>query len=58
MITFNSKKFLFKKAISKNIFFIFVFFYAFTWTFPFYGANNFKLTLKKPFISILKTINN
>lgn len=58
MITFNSKKFLFKKTISKSIFFIFVFFYAFTWTFPFYGANNFKLTLKKPFISVLKIINN
>ena len=58
MINFNSKNFLFKKAISKNIFFIFVFFYAFTWTFPFYGANNFKLPLKKPFTSILKIINN
>ena len=58
MITFNSKKFLFKRVISKNIFFIFVFFYAFTWTFPFYGANNFKLPLKKPFISVLKIINN
>ncbi len=58
MITFNSKKFLFKRAISRNIFLIFVFFYAFTWTFPFYGANNFKLTLKKPFISVLKIINN
>ena len=58
MITFNSKKFLFKRVISKNIFFIFVFFYAFTWTFPFYGANNFKFTLKKPIISVLKIINN
>ena len=58
MITFNSKKFLFKRSLSKNIFFIFVFFYAFIWTFPFYGANNFKFTLKKPFISVLKIINN
>ena len=58
MITFNSKKFLFKRALSKNIFFIFVFFYAFTWTFPFYGANNFKFTLKKPLISVLKIIDD
>ena len=58
MITFNSKKFLFKRSLSKNIFFIFVFFYAFIWTFPFYGANNFKFTLKKPFISVLKIIND
>ena len=58
MITFNSKKFLFKRALSKNIFFIFVFFYAFTWTFPFYGASNFKFTLKKPLISVLKIIDD
>ena len=58
MITFNPKKFLFKRALSKNIFFIFVFFYAFTWTFPFYGANNFKFTLKKPLISVLKIIDD
>tara|TARA_A100001011_G_scaffold171054_1_gene179915 strand:- start:840 stop:2024 length:1185 start_codon:yes stop_codon:yes gene_type:complete len=58
MITFNPKKFLFKRALSKNIFFIFVFFYAFTWTFPFYGASNFKFTLKKPLISVLKIIDD
>jgi len=58
LIIFNSKNFLFKKVISKNIFFIFVFVYAFTWTFPFYNANHFKSTLKKPLISFLKVINN
>ena len=58
MIVFKSKKFFFKRTFSKNIFFIFVFIYAFTWTFPFYGANNFKFTLKKPLISVLKIINN
>ena len=58
MIFFNFKKLFFKKKISKNLFFIFVFIYAFTWTFPFYGANSFKLTLKKPLVSALKIINN
>ena len=58
MITFNSKSFLFKRAFSKNIFYIFVFVYAFTWSFPFYGADNFKFTLKKPLISVLKVIND
>ena len=58
MILFNFKKPFLKKKISKNLFFIFVFIYAFTWTFPFYGANSFKLTLKKPLVSALKIINN
>ena len=58
MIFFNSKNSFLKKKISKNLFFIFVFIYAFTWTFPFYGANSFKLTFKKPLISALKIINN
>ena len=58
MIIFNLKKILIKRVISKNIFFIFVFIYAFTWTFPFYGANNFKFTLKKPLNSVLKIIDN
>ncbi len=58
MIIFNSKNFFFKRSVSRNIFFIFVFVYAFTWTFPFYGANNFKFTLKKPLTSVLKIIDN
>ncbi len=58
MIFFNFKNSFLKKKISKNLFFIFVFIYAFTWTFPFYGANSFKLTLKKPLVSALKIINN
>ena len=58
MISFNFKNSFLKKKISKNLFFIFVFIYAFTWTFPFYGANSFKLTFKKPLISALKIINN
>ena len=58
MIFFNYKNYFLKKIISKNLFFIFVFIYAFTWTFPFYGANSFKLTFKKPLISALKIINN
>ena len=41
----------------KIFFIIFVFFYSFFWTFPFYDAKNFKLTLKKPAISILKKLN-
>ncbi len=58
MIFFNSKNSFLKKKISKNLFFIFVLIYAFTWTFPFYGANSFKFTLKKPLVSALKIINN
>ena len=58
MISFNFKNSFLKKKISKNLFFIFVFIYAFTWTFPFYGANSFKFTLKKPLVSALKIINN
>jgi len=41
----------------KILFIIFIFFYSFFWTFPFYDANDFKLTLKKPLISILEKIN-
>ena len=58
MIKFDTKKFFFKKTVSKSIFIIFVFVYAFTWTFPFYGANSFKFTLKKPLTSVLKIRDN
>lgn len=43
----------FSLKIKKSLFFLFIFFYSFMWTFPFYNAENFKLTLKKPIISIL-----
>lgn len=53
-IGMNSKLF---GSLSLKLFFVFVFIYSFTWTFPFYGANTFKFTLKKPYISIIKKIN-
>ena len=49
--------FLLIKNINKISFFIFVLFYSFFWTFPFYDATSFKITLKKPIISLLKKIN-
>lgn len=53
-IGMNSKLF---GSLSLKLFFVFVFIYSFTWTFPFYGANAFKFTLTKPYISIIKKIN-
>ncbi len=38
----------------KFLFFIILVTYSFLWTIPFYNAESFKFTLKKPFLSILK----
>ena len=39
---------------TKFLFFIILVTYSFLWTIPFYNAESFKFTLKKPFLSILK----
>ena len=41
-------------SFSKFFFLLFVLIYCFSWTFPFYDAQQFKYPLKKPFISITK----
>ena len=40
--------------LKKYLFFLLVIFYSFTWTFPFYNANNLKLVLKKPINNLFK----
>jgi hypothetical protein len=40
--------------VFKFFFLLFVLIYCFSWTFPFYDAQQFKYPLKKPFISITK----
>ena len=40
--------------LKKNLFILLVIVYSFTWTFPFYNANNLKLVLKKPINNLLK----
>ena len=40
--------------LKKYIFLTILVFYSFVWTFPFYHAENFKFTLKKPFINLIK----
>jgi len=53
------KIFLFKKINFNNkLIIVFIFFYSFFWTFPFYEAKNFKWTLNKPLQKIIQKINN
>jgi len=40
--------------LGKFTFIIVIIFYSFLWTFPFYNAENFKFTLKKPVLSLIK----
>ncbi len=40
--------------LNKNIFVLLVFFYSFAWTFPFYHADQIKLTLKKPILKLIE----
>ena len=44
----------FDLKLGKFTFISLVIFYSFMWTFPFYNAQNFKLTLKKPVLSLIK----
>jgi hypothetical protein len=39
--------------IKNSLLVLIIFFYSFMWTFPFYNAENFKFTLKKPIYKIL-----
>jgi hypothetical protein len=51
--------FFYKKINFNNkLIIVFIFFYSFFWTFPFYDAKNFKLTLNKPIKIIIQKINN
>ncbi len=56
-LIFSPIFFISDKIIPKKIFIIIVFIYAFTWTFPFYGASSFKYPLKKPFIQLQKILS-
>ena len=40
--------------LKKYLFFLLVIVYSFTWTFPFYNANNLKFVLKKPINNLFK----
>jgi hypothetical protein len=54
------KEIFFFKNIKLNnkLIIVFIFFYSFFWTFPFYDAKNFKLTLNKPLKKIIEKIDN
>ena len=54
------KEIFFFKNIKLNnkLVIVFIFFYSFFWTFPFYDAKNFKLTLNKPIKKIIQKIDN
>jgi len=56
ILTFNKSKILNFFKFKKITFIIFIFFYSFFWTFPFYDANNFKLVLNKPIKTIIKKL--
>jgi len=44
----------FDLKLTKFTFITVIIFYSFLWTFPFYNAENFKFTLKKPVLSLIK----
>ena len=44
----------FDLKLRKSTFITVIIFYSFLWTFPFYNAENFKFTLKKPVLSLIK----
>ena len=56
ILDFNDSKILNYFKLRKLFFLIFIFFYSFFWTFPFYDANSFKLVLKKPILTIIKNL--
>ena len=57
ILIFKKYNILLKKKLNRISFLIFVLFYSFLWTFPFYDASSFKITLKKPIKSLLRKIN-
>tara|TARA_B100001059_G_C17711815_1_gene515913 strand:- start:862 stop:1038 length:177 start_codon:yes stop_codon:yes gene_type:complete len=57
MIIFDISKTKLKLNLPKYAFVFFVLIYTVGWTFPFYGANNFKLPLKKPIYQLYKILN-
>ena len=54
ILIFKKYNILLKKKLNRISFLIFVLFYSFLWTFPFYDASSFKITLKKPIKSLLR----
>ena len=57
ILFFKKYKTLWMQKINNISFVLFVILYSFFWTFPFYDASSFKITLKKPIYSLLKNIN-
>ena len=54
ILTFKNYNFLWLHGLNKISLVLFISLFCFSWTFPFYDANSFKITLKKPIRSLLK----
>lgn len=54
LLIFKKYNFLWLHGLNKISLVMFISLFCFSWTFPFYDANSFKITLKKPILSILK----
>ena len=56
ILTFKKYNFLWIHKLNKISLVMFIILFCFSWTFPFYDAKSFKITLKKPIHSLLKKI--
>ena len=56
ILTFKKYNFLWLHGLNKISLVLFISLFCFSWTFPFYDATSFKITLKKPIHSLLKKI--
>ena len=56
ILTFKKYNFLWIRRLNKISLVMFIILFCFSWTFPFYDAKSFKITLKKPIHSLLKKI--
>ena len=56
ILIFKKYNFLWLHGLNKISLVIFTFIFCFSWSFAFYDANSFKITLKKPIYSLLKKI--
>ena len=56
ILTFKKYNFLWLHGLNKISLVLFISLFCFSWTFPFYDATSFKITLKKPIRSLLKKI--
>ena len=57
ILTFKKYNFLWLHGLNKISLVLFISLFCFSWTFPFYDANSFKITLKKPIRSLLKKLD-